>query len=111
MQSPYMTTKIEHATINVYFDQSYDGSQDEQDIQDAIKKGDITPSVIEVLVYDTTGEVTGSDILGGCLISEVLDVQDTVKEYDMIQIATDDMVKKVKDIVSIYHHLAVQSQK
>jgi len=106
MNTPYLTAKIENATVNVYQDLSYDESEDMQDIQDDIRMGKLTPSVIEVLVYDTTGQVTGSDILGGCLISETLDIHDMVKDYDMIRNATEDMRKKVTDIASIYRHLA-----
>jgi hypothetical protein len=84
---------------------------DEKDIQDPINKGEVTPSIIEVIVYDTTGNVQGSDILGGCLVVEPLDVHDIVKDNDMLRLATADMIEKVTDIASIYQHLAKQTQK
>lgn len=105
MNTPYVTLKIEHATVNVYVDHDYSDQYDDIDIKAAIHDGRYHPSIIEVIVYDTTGNVTGMDLLGGCLIEELLDVHTVVAENDMIPNANDDLKGKLTRIVQIYNHL------
>lgn len=105
MEKPYMVCKIEHATVNVYYDHGYSAQYDDTETISEISKGNLVTSILEAIVYDTTGNVTGMDTLSGCLVYDAGDVVELVSSNDMILNANENLREKLVRIVQIYNHL------
>lgn len=75
---------------------------DDDDTKRKIKRGDVEQYVIEVLVFDKSGEVSGSDILGGVVVGlddHKQEIRDCIDANDMVKEAKHDLKNKLDKIV------------
>ena len=70
--------------------------------QKKIKRGDMEQVIVEVVIYDASGEVEGSDSIGGVVIGiddHKQEIRDTIDAYDMVQNARNDLKDKLNRII------------
>lgn len=69
---------------------------------DRFRSGELLNLVLVSSVFDSTGEIEGTDCLGGCFIkaSDVeADIKDCVMHSELRELAVEDMKRKIKIIV------------
>lgn len=71
-----------------------------------IRSGKIQQFTVSVVTYDKTGELSGSDMIGGVVVDLHKDVEvqikDLVKVYEMVKNAKYELNKKINGVLNAY---------
>lgn len=68
-----------------------------------IRNGDVSQVIVVVSVVDSSGEVEGSDVLGGIVIGiddHKQEIRDSIEANDMVDEARADLKRKLDKIIS-----------
>lgn len=76
-------------------DMDFENEEEKEKFERRLARGDILYAVLfaEVCALGETGE----DILGGVLVEKPEDMDTTIEEYNMIETATDELIKAVTE--------------
>lgn len=75
-------------------DIDFENEEEKARFERKLSRGELEPTFLRVEVY-ALGE-NGSDALGGVLVAKSEDLDNTVKEHDMIENATDELIKAIE---------------
>lgn len=67
-----------------------------------IRRGDLEQVIVEVVVFDRSGEIKGTDSLGGVVIGaddHKQEIRDTIEAHAMVEEARRDLAERLKRIV------------
>jgi hypothetical protein len=108
---PIQSWNINGATVNIYpeFDSDWSWVDDNKTLTE-IKNGTLFQVILEVKVYDKTGEVDGTDSLGGVVLKYSFkddlyqQVLSTISDYGMIENAQAELKRKLENIFEAYQN-------
>jgi hypothetical protein len=110
---PIQSWNIDGATVNIYSEYDSDWSwveESEVEVLRKISRGDLFQVIIEVKVYDKTGEIDGTDSLGGVVLEYSIkkdfesQVREVINDHAMIDNAKNELDKKIKNILKVYQN-------
>ena len=91
-----------NATAKIYFDYDADTSWMSPEELRQVENGSLGCYCVVVSTFDKTGEVQGSDVLGGIWATSQDYILETIKEHDMLKTAKKDLKLKITNILKAY---------
>lgn len=105
-------------TVKIYPEDEPDWSWVESDAAGAdfmerVRRGDVEQVIVTVSMFDKTGELEGSDSLGGIVIGiddHKQEIRDAIDAHEMIANAKAELDRKIKAILAAYQPSASNAQ-